>query len=251
MNNKAILTNPPLVELVIGIQFNNPIINNELINKIYNSLFISDFPKIEEKQPIPSAIEEFNKPTITRILNGFHSRKLFISCDNNKLIQIQPDKILFNWRKVSNEDLYPRFNNVFQEFFTHLNKIEKLIKCKDEINQYEITYIDHFQLDLFNIVSYNLSKIFNVFTLKEELSSILIIYSIPQSLINGNLNMSFQSAIRSIDNKKIIAVESSCRGYKKEDTINEWFKNSHDILYDYFFSILTEESKKILGYKNE
>ena len=253
MKKKVILSNPPLIELVIGIQFNKAIINNDLIIKIYNSLLSKEFPKVEEKPSIPASIEEYNKPTITKILNGFYSRKLFISNDNNKLIQIQPDKILFNWRKISSGDLYPRFQNVYKEFTDFLKKLEKIIEYKDYINQYEITYIDHFQLDLFDICSFNISKLFNIFFLNEneEISNIGIKYSIPQNSINGNLNISIQSAIRNIDNKKIIVLENTCRGFNKNTNMDNWFNDSHDILYNHFFNLLKENTKIILRIKNE
>ncbi len=253
MSEKFILTNPPLIELVLGIQFNKKIFENELLIKIYNSLLMKEFPKIEEKPVVPATIEEYNKPTITKILSGFNTRKLFINNEEDKLIQIQPDKILFNWRKMNNKTLYPRFLKVYKEFTECLDSINKIVSYNDFINQYEITYIDHFQIDLFNISSFNISKLFNIFPLNEneEISNIGINYSIPQNLLNGNLNVLIQSAIRSTDNKKIIVLESTCRGFNKNISIDNWFNDSHVVLYNHFFSILNEDTKKILGIKNE
>jgi uncharacterized protein (TIGR04255 family) len=249
MSGKYFFTNPPIVEIVLGVQLSESVFTNEEIVSIYTSYLKDNFPKIEENLPLPSIVEEYNNQTITTILPGFNSRKLFISKNDNEVIQLQSNRILFNWRKINDTALYPRFENVFENLLNYLNLIDKKIKCKHLINQFEITYIDHFQIDLFDLSSFNISEIFNIMHNNENFTNVSVVYTIPQQVINGNLNIKFQSAIRNNDNKKIIVLDTTCRGFNK-DSIEVWFNKSHDIIHDYFFNFISEKTKKVLGYKN-
>ena len=101
MSNKLEFTDAPIIELVCGVQFDGIVFSPQDIFGIYG-MIKKDFPNIQQNSPLPSIIEKPDSPTVTRALAGFHTRTFFINEGNNKLLQIQPDKVFFNWRNDVN-----------------------------------------------------------------------------------------------------------------------------------------------------
>jgi uncharacterized protein (TIGR04255 family) len=54
-------------------------------------------------------------------------RVWFVSADDTCLIQLQPDRFLFNWREGPNRTPYPRYKTVIKKFRTLYNAFEKFV----------------------------------------------------------------------------------------------------------------------------
>ncbi|MCK5280857.1 MAG: TIGR04255 family protein, partial [Cyclobacteriaceae bacterium] len=114
MSTTLEFSNAPVIEVILGSQFEGVTFESKSIFDFYNSVK-ENFPDIQENPPLAALIENIDSPSETRIISGFTSRKFFINNSQNKLIQIQPDRFLFNWRKTNNEEEYPHFDSVFSE----------------------------------------------------------------------------------------------------------------------------------------
>lgn len=241
--------NPPIIELVIGIQFNKKVISLADIFTFFNHIK-NEYPQIQEHPILPTIVEKIGGPNEMKFLSGFNSRKFFISKSNDKLIQIQPDRFLLNWRKNVNNNKYPSFSNIYTEFMKYLNLIDKISKCKENVNQLEITYIDHILLSDFGLKTLDISEILNLVVYKNPLNTIDCIISLPYTNINGNLSFKIQNAIRKSDKKEILLLETACRGIYNGgiNNIDEWFDQSHGILTDFFLNIITDKAKDVWGY---
>jgi uncharacterized protein (TIGR04255 family) len=244
---KVTFDNAPVIEVVIGAQFDGKVFNYKNIFDYYNQKK-DEFTKIEANPPLPSTLENFESQSITKILSGFNSRYFFINDANNKLIQLQPDRLLYNWRKTENKIEYPHFDSVYGEFKKVLNELEGLYNIKEKINQLEVTYFDHIYIDDLGMKDYELDKIFNFWNFGKSLKNFENRLTIPQPEINGNLNFMFQSGTKKDDKKKLIATEMTCRGIiTKEQTLDEWYNKSHDILLDFFLELTTDEIQQKWG----
>jgi uncharacterized protein (TIGR04255 family) len=235
----------PLVEVVMGIQFSEDIITNEFIYSFYNDVK-NIFPSIEEHPPLPSKIENKDEPSCISAPIDFNARKFFISSNKQKLIQLQSNRILFNWRTTEGNDSYPHYVNVLKEFIEIINNIKKTILIIDKINQLEFTYVDHISPKEFNSNSYKTIDIFKTFNISEELKFINCSYSSWHQDINGNLIINLTSALRNRDQAKIFNLESTCRGsFGANQNIEEWMNSAHNILVNYFINNTTDNAKQI------
>ena len=108
--------NAPVGEVVIGIALNGIIFDNNFMYEFYQN-FKEKYPIIQEHEIVPTVIESSSGPNEHRLLPGFNSRKFFLNKEQNKLVQLQADRFLFNWRKTDNKDEYPHFSSVSSEFF--------------------------------------------------------------------------------------------------------------------------------------
>ena len=150
--------NPPLNEVVLGVQFAPAQGYQQIRAGEVWELYRANFPFVEEQPPLPPAFETFGLPFQGNPLNfGFitgakHDRFWFLSQNRDEVIQFQQDRLLHNWRKVANaNNSYPRFEKIIASFEAELRCLEKYfdglstqnIKC----NQAEIAYTNHIQLD--------------------------------------------------------------------------------------------------------
>ena len=145
--------NPPINEVVLGVQFSPPQGYQQIYaGKIWD-LFRKEFPKFEEQPPLAPAFETFGLPSKGRQQIGFvtgasHDRFWFLRPDGDELIQFQQDRLLHNWRKVGDEtNEYPRFESMLENFRGELEQLQDfmngLTPQKISINQCEISYVNH------------------------------------------------------------------------------------------------------------
>lgn len=250
MTEKVEFSKPPVIEVVIGAQFNGGILNTNLIYDFYQKIK-TDFPNIQEQPPLPSVIENIEEGNQTRILQGFHSRRFFINPSGDKLIQLQPDKLLFNWRKMADSSEYPKFESVLENFLKVFGLIQKDVpNLKDTINQLELTFVDHIFVKDFGLNYYNLNEIFNHFTLPYDLKTVDSTFAIPKKELSGSLILSIKSARSNKDQSKLIVCETTCRGIKNAtESVDDWYNRAHSILVDFFLNLFNDKSKKIWGIK--
>jgi len=143
---------PPLNEVVVGVQFAPAIGYQQILAGEVWGLFRTDFPVVEEHPPIPPAFETFGLPSGAQINLGFitgaqHDRFWFLSDSRAELIQFQQDRLLHNWRKVGEQTAYPRFEAMIVRFQREMTALETYFSSLSPqrliCNQAEISYINH------------------------------------------------------------------------------------------------------------
>ena len=151
--------NPPLDEVVIGLQFES-IAEYSAINagEIWK-IFSAEFPKVQERPLLEPNFETFGGAIPQNSIRfqvgapSTGSRLWFISQEEDHLIQYQSDRFLANWRKRPRSHEYPRFDNIFGNFTESLEKFERYVNKKFDqalnFNQGEISYINLIEVDEF------------------------------------------------------------------------------------------------------
>jgi uncharacterized protein (TIGR04255 family) len=146
---------PPLNEVVLGVQFKPARGYQQIKAGEIWALYRGDFPNVQELPPVPPMFETFGPGGMfaSQISFGFvtgatHSRFWFLSPNRDELIQFQQDRLLHNWRKVGDQtNEYPRFERMIVKFENELRLLEKYFSGLEpqrlEINQCEISYINH------------------------------------------------------------------------------------------------------------
>jgi uncharacterized protein (TIGR04255 family) len=73
----------------------------------------------------------------------------FISDDGTELIQVQQDRFIHNWRRARPTDEYPRYEQVRQRFVRDFETFEGFLHREGlgtlELNQCEVTYLNHIE----------------------------------------------------------------------------------------------------------
>ena len=138
---------PPVSEVAVGVQFPGAL--NPVHLGLYYQRVKGDFPKVQVQPAIPPTFETFGTapivafgiPTIT-----LQPRMWFISDDEDSLIQLQSDRLIFNWRGGLRESEYPHFEKVYTGFGRALDELETLAEGEGIadvlVNQCEVSYVN-------------------------------------------------------------------------------------------------------------
>lgn len=145
-------SDPPLTEVVYGVQFAEPQGFKSINLRDVYDLFQEGFPKVEEHPALDPVFETFGgvqlQPSVQFRLGvpDARTRLWFISDDESHLIQFQIDRFLLNWRRRGEENGYPRFEGIFPVLDDCLGRLAGWMAAEVgeelKINQAEISYIN-------------------------------------------------------------------------------------------------------------
>jgi uncharacterized protein (TIGR04255 family) len=207
---------PPLVEVALGVQFNPPTNFKQIYAYNVWELFREQFPKVQEMEPLTPQFETFgivHETTGLSIQSGLMPYRFWFLAENEfELLQFQQDRLLHNWRKVyPKNNAYPRFEKMAPAFCDELKKLCSYFKSvsdlwKIEINQCEITYINHI------VDSQNPNEL--------VMSDWLSIFPVMPAEIE-DINIQYRRTIKVADHPKgrIYVVVRSVRGRRGERMI--------------------------------
>ncbi len=149
---------PPVTEVIVGVQFNAiPNFHSVHLGIIWNA-FRKDFPIVQDHFPLPSTFETFGQnpaiafPVFNLSLPGVEiPRVFFVDEPQTKLLQVQKDRFIHNWRKLASTDTYPRFEEMldtFQQNYRRFCEALKSVGLSDpQPNQCELVYVNHIDVD--------------------------------------------------------------------------------------------------------
>lgn len=150
--DRLTLRHPPLDELVIGVQFRDDVTDDAIALAEYWPKIRNSFPALQKQPPLPPASEAFEssgeaEPAIELLMAPPAPRYWFVSEDENRLVQLQPNRFFLNWRKRQPEDEYPRYDVLREEFRAHLGDLLDALpedRRPTAIPTWcELTYINH------------------------------------------------------------------------------------------------------------
>ena len=145
-------TNPPLDEVVLGVQF-SPVQSYASVDaRDVWGLFKDEFPNVQEQALLQPQFETFGganlQPSFQFQVGAapVGSRLWFVSAEENHLLQFQSDRFLTNWRKSPNPQPYPRFEAIAETFERNLISLtahlESHLAYVMDVNQAEVSYIN-------------------------------------------------------------------------------------------------------------
>lgn len=146
--------NPPVEEVVLGIQFEPPsAYTSVFVGQIWD-MYRAEFPKVMEVPRLEPQFEIFGGNAAPGIHFNFgppplRGRLWFLSEDESHLVQIQEDRFFLNWRKRPNgitEQPYPRYEQIAASFRKSVNLLDQFfLKAFGnglQITQAEAAYIN-------------------------------------------------------------------------------------------------------------
>jgi uncharacterized protein (TIGR04255 family) len=143
---------PPVVEMVLGVQFNPLDLLTSAHLGAYWKALGSDWSNTSDATPIESQIELFSETGTWRQV-GMQLRlkqpgiRLRIkNRAGDRMLQLQNGRMHFNWLGESGK-LYPHFDTVFAEFWNQYDRFRCFLAGESlgefSPNQWEITYVNH------------------------------------------------------------------------------------------------------------
>jgi uncharacterized protein (TIGR04255 family) len=242
--------NPPVNEVVCSVQF-DPIedLRTPHIGLLWQR-FQPEYPYCEDVAPIAPRMEVFNNQMVEAQLTFTNipplPRVWFISSDETKIVQIQRDRLIHNWRKVSSDSAYPRYESLLNSFKNYLDNFNSFIKDGDlgkiHIRQYELTYVNQImQGEAWQSLE-DIGKIFPDFKWEKKQDRFLpkpenidwdITFDLPEEF--GRLHISIRTAI--FENHPTLVFELTVRGignYSSLDSMQTWFDLAHEWIVQAF-----------------
>jgi uncharacterized protein (TIGR04255 family) len=145
---------PPVREVALAVQVDGPIVDLDVLAELLPRIR-SELPRREQQPALPSMIEDFSRPPrissfqVEFVRQFSLPRSWFISQDNTRLLQIQADRFVYNWRKQEPSEEYPRYRPLREQFAVHLQQVwtalEEAGKQLPAINFCEVSYINQIE----------------------------------------------------------------------------------------------------------
>lgn len=117
MDDAPRFSNPPVAEVALAVQF-DPIPGLLAVDLgAVRENFAATYPKVRQQPPLPPMAPGLGQPGIRlQLLNAPElPRTWFLSEDDSRLVQFQPDRLGVNWRRRSDEP-YPHYETIRPAF---------------------------------------------------------------------------------------------------------------------------------------
>ncbi len=144
-SDKIEFDNPPLIEVVCGLQFQMvPSFTVGHVGKLW-SLYDSTYEESREQPALVSPVEIMPGEALTQqLIPTLMPRTIFAAKDKSAVIQIQRDAFYYNWQGPSGE--YPRYEKVIGNFERDFSTFTSFLS-KHELGtvnpiQFELTYLN-------------------------------------------------------------------------------------------------------------
>ncbi len=145
--------NPPVVEVAIGVQFRPLPGLRGLSLAPLQAVWRDAYPISQEQQPLMPVIEGDPQGVGQLQLSLLPVpvvRQWFLSESGNELVQVQPDRLLVNWRAGDPAEKYPRYRHMRSMFESRFAELARFAKGQGfgdlDVVQAELSYINVIQL---------------------------------------------------------------------------------------------------------
>lgn len=236
---------PPVNEVVCGFTF-HPL--EKLLAPHLGLLWLkfkSDYPICQEVPPLTPTIERLDDgpPEAAFELHEVPPlpRIWFVHSTDNGVLQVQRDRFLHNWRKVREDDEYPRYHSVKQMFQEKFGIFQVFLKENElgevRLRQCEMTYINHIPMGHGWSSPKDIGQLFPDFVWrtseKRFLNSLSELHWKSAFLLpekQGRLHATIRQGKRKRDQQPIVLFELTARGVPADATggnVWNWFDLAH------------------------
>jgi uncharacterized protein (TIGR04255 family) len=250
--------NPPVNEVICGVLFESM---DELLSPYTGLLwevFKDDYPTCEEQPPIVPAIERYDDtPQASDPTAGFlpYPRIWFVHRDGTGVIQIQRDRFLHNWRRLQEDDEYPRYETVIEVFKERLSRFEAFLEEHElprmKPLQYELTYSNPIPQGEAWASLEEIGGLLPDSSWRKDDGRFLpdpsainwrTSFDMPDRL--GRLHVTAKTAMRRSDRKPLMVLELTARGFVPQHdavAMSQWFDAAHKWIVCGFEDLTSEK----------
>ena len=248
---------PPVTEVVCGVLFATLNAFRLPHFGLFWEKIKADFPTCQEVAPLMPLIEAFGveQETPVSLSEMPLPRVWFVHRDDAAIVQVQRDRFLSNWKRISPTEPYVRYPTVIKLFKERLNSFESFLKENSlgaiDPLQYEMTYVNHIIEGEGWSNASDLGKVFrdhqwhgkeNRFLPGIEHLNLRTSFVLPNNA--GRLHVSIRDGKRREDMKSIILFELTVRGFPPDNSLAamwDWFDVAREWIVRGFTDLTTEE----------
>ena len=243
---------PPVVEVVFGARFKTADQLRVFHIGLYRELVKDTFPEFQEQPPLLPSPEESlgfqfvqGPPPLPRCW--------FLDRTGNRLIQVQSDRFIHNWRKVTGEDRYPRYETIREEFSRRWTEFSAFLEREGlgspTVLECELSYVNHIpkgkcwteSRDVAGLFAFLSDKPGPGFLPCPEVTACNLRYKMRES--RGHLTISLGPAVRMQDQAEIIRFDLTARGPTGTgDKMVEWFDGAREWIVKGFTDLTSEKA---------
>jgi uncharacterized protein (TIGR04255 family) len=219
--------------------------------------FQPEYPFCDDVVPIPPRVEVFKNQDVESQLKLSSipplPRAWFINQNGTRIIQIQRDRFVHNWRKTETDSEYPRYDRLIKDFQKHLAEFDDFL-TEAELGQvqpiqYELTYVNQIPQGQAWLTLEDIGKIFPDVSWKAGSSRFLshpqsiswvAVFDLPDEL--GRLHASVKLGV--LNEKPTLLFDLTVRGlgnYTSRDTLQNWFDEAHKWIVCAFADLTDKE----------
>jgi uncharacterized protein (TIGR04255 family) len=261
---------PPIVEVVTAVSFERlPATASVHFGAFWASVLAEQFPKVQELAPHVPQVERFGQAVLAPELpltfaQEFPSPRFwFLNDSGEELLQLQPDWLATNWRKLSPDAEYKRWASrriVFGDFYSQLNKYLSQVGLGQLApRQCEVTYINHILPSVVLVDQSDYGKVLNITrpvdlgtSIAPERAEIGQHYIISDELDRpmGRLHIIARPGYLDQNKAPIYQLELTARGAPSTqdlDGVLAFLDRSHDIISNAFIEFTSGEVQQEWG----
>jgi uncharacterized protein (TIGR04255 family) len=261
---------PPVTEVVLSIQFAALPLFRSVHAGFYWNEIRSEYPVVSEQAPIPAVFETFGAmPMLSphfqvQALSGpLPVRHWFETASGEHLIQLQPDRILHNWRQQTSDMEYPRYELLRTKFEGEISTFAAFVKREGlgelRPNQCEVTYINTIMLpggenphnQLARITPLWTGELSDTYLPAPEIVAVQTKYVLrKEGVPYGRAYITFTPAYRATDSIPVVQLEITIRGKPDEESIAAAFSlidREREVVVRTFASVTTPAMHKEWG----
>jgi uncharacterized protein (TIGR04255 family) len=260
---------PPVTEVALSVEF-LPLANWRSPHAgRYWSRISAEYPKTEELPPLPSQIEKFGEELQQAQVSGPRlqfmdpnaTRFWFIGDPGTRLIQVQRDRFVINWRKVTADEAYPRYEKEIRpRFEREWSQFKEFVYESRlgtiDVQQCEVTYVNFIPrgdgwetfTQAFALFSYWSGRGSEGFLPEPESLNLSGSFVMPNE--SGRLHFSAQRAIRQADERDGLQAQLSARGRPASSAdadVLAWMDLGREWIVRGFTDLTSREAHKLWG----
>jgi len=222
--------------------------------------FQPEYPYCDDFAPIDPDIELFDghndiEPQLEVSDIPELPRVLFMNQDETRIIQIQRNGFVYNWKKAGINNEYPRYNSLFEEFQKNLvdfdNFLNEFELGQIQPLQYELTYINEIAQGEAWLTLEDIGKIFPDISWQKNTLRFLTnpqkiawdaVFELPDKI--GRLYTSIKSI--KIEEESTLFFEITVRGignYGSPEVLQDWFAIAHEWIVSAFTDLTDNETQ--------
>lgn len=260
-------TSPPVVETVLGVTF-EPLPQWSFVH--YGLLWQEiqrDYPRYELQAPLAPVLESDGPSAFAprqlrlRVEPAPQIRAWFLTDDGERLLQVQEDRFIQNWRKASPDSAYPRYERLRPAFEEEWKRYLAFL-CANRVGQprivqAEVTYVNHIERGtLWNSFD-DVGRLFAFWRSAPAQSGFLgaaesgaahVQFVMPEG--GGRLHVALQHVLRNTDGKELLQLTLTARGCPKSSSLEDllaWFDIGREWVVRGFADVTTETAHTVWG----
>lgn len=254
---------PPVVETVLGVEF--ALLKGWDLRHVglLWQVLRDEYPRFMVKPPLGPQQDVANgmAPELMIMFEPFRYRCWFVDESENRLIQLQEDRFIHNWRKTGDDVAYPRyfesvrptFENEWTRFLGFLGD-QRIVP--PVLRQWEVTYVNHLERGREWHSLSDLPDILPMWSgassesLQLETVGIGFRAMYRPSHGDGQLQVSLQPAVRTRDQKQVLQLNLTATGSSSgssADSILQDLDRGHAWVVSTFAALTSKKMHDLWG----